>query len=148
MPRRTQLLTILLCCLGMHISFAQQKKVLVFSKTAGFRHASIKEGKEFFQAFGPKEGFAVTLTENSDDFTEENLKNFHAVVFLSTTGDVLNPRQQADFERFIQAGGGYVGIHAASDTEYNWPWYNHLMGGYFASHPGGSVSNVQKGSIS
>ncbi len=147
MPRRTQLLTILLCCLGMHISFAQQKKVLVFSKTAGFRHASIKEGKEFFQAFGPKEGFAVTLTENSDDFTEENLKNFHAVVFLSTTGDVLNPRQQADFERFIQAGGGYVGIHAASDTEYNWPWYNHLMGGYFASHPGGSVSNVQKGTM-
>lgn len=147
MSRLAQFLTFALVWLSIFPSLAQQKKVLVFSKTAGFRHASIKEGKEFFQTFGPKEGFAVTLTEDSDYFTEENLKNYHAVVFLSTTGDVLNPRQQADFERFIQAGGGYVGIHAASDTEYNWPWYNQLMGGYFASHPGGEVSNVQKGTM-
>ena len=69
------------------------------------------------------------------------------MVFLNTTGDVLSPAQQADFERYIQAGGGYVGIHAASDTEYNWPWYNDLMGGYFASHPGGNVSNVQNGKM-
>lgn len=147
MSRLAHFLSFALVWLLIFPSFAQQKKVLVFSKTAGFRHASIKEGKEFFQAFGPKEGFSVSLTENADDFTEENLKNYHAVVFLSTTGDVLNPRQQADFERFIQAGGGYVGIHAASDTEYNWPWYNQLMGGYFASHPGGDVSNVQKGTM-
>ncbi len=127
--------------------FSQQKKVLVFSKTMGFRHASIEAGKPFFQAWGKQAGVQVDLTENSDDFNEENLKKYNAVVFLSTTGDVLNPAQQADFQRYIQAGGGYMGIHAASDTEYDWPWYNDLMGGYFASHPGAPDGNVQNGKM-
>ncbi|MCP9747375.1 ThuA domain-containing protein [Lacihabitans sp. CS3-21] len=127
--------------------FAQDNSVLVFSKTAGFRHVSIKEGREFFENLGKTNGFKVVLSENSDEFNEENLKKFNAVVFLNTTGDVLNPAQQADFERYIQSGGGYLGIHAASDTEYNWPWYNDLMGGYFASHPGRNVSNVQNGKM-
>jgi len=127
--------------------FAQQKRVLVFSKTAGFRHASIKEGKQFFLDLGKKQNIVVDTTENAANINEENLKRYNAVVFLSTTGDVLNAVQQADFERYIQAGGGYVGIHAASDTEYNWPWYNDLMGGYFASHPGRTVSNVQNGKM-
>jgi cytochrome c len=126
---------------------AQQNSVLVFSKTEGFRHASIKEGRAFFEKLGKNSGFNVTLSENSEDFNEENLKKFNAVVFLNTTGDILNPAQQADFERYIQAGGGYMGIHAASDTEYTWPWYNDLMGGYFASHPGRNVSNVQTGKM-
>ena len=68
-------------------------------------------------------------------FTDENLALYDAVVFLSTTGDVLNADQQAAFERYIQAGGGYVGIHAASDTEYTWKWYGHLVGAYFRGHP-------------
>lgn len=127
--------------------FAQQNSVLVFSKTAGFRHSSIKEGRAFFENLGKTSGFNVILSENSEDFNEENLKKFNAVVFLNTTGDILNPAQQADFERYIQAGGGYLGIHAASDTEYTWPWYNDLMGGYFASHPGRNVSNVQNGKM-
>lgn len=126
---------------------AQQNSILVFSKTAGFRHESIKEGKLFFQDLGIKDGYKVVLSENSEDFNEDNLKKFNVVVFLNTTGDVLNPTQQADFERYIQAGGGYMGIHAASDTEYKWPWYNELMGGYFASHPGKNVSNVQNGKM-
>jgi cytochrome c len=126
---------------------AQQNSILVFSKTEGFRHASIKEGRAFFENLGKNSGFNVTLSENSEDFNEENLKKFNAVVFLNTTGDILNPAQQADFERYIQAGGGYMGIHAASDTEYTWPWYNDLMGGYFASHPGRNVSNVQTGKM-
>ncbi len=124
-----------------------QKRVLVFSLTRGFHHNSIKEGNQFFLDLGKKEGFAVDTTTNPAKFNEENLKKYNSVVWLSTTGDVLNPAQQADFERYIQAGGGYVGIHAASDTEYNWAWYNDLMGGYFASHPGGKVSNVQKGKM-
>jgi cytochrome c len=121
------------------------KRILVFSKTAGFRHTSIKEGKQFFLDLGKKQSIAVDTTENADAFAEENLKKYNAVVFLSTTGNVLDPVQQIAFERYIQAGGGYMGIHAASDTEYDWSWYNNLMGGYFASHPGNP--NVQNGKM-
>jgi len=124
-----------------------QKKVMVFSLTRGFHHNSIKEGNDFFINLGKQQGIVMDTTTNAALFTDENLKKYAAVIWLSTTGDVLNPAQQAAFERYIQAGGGYVGIHAASDTEYNWPWYNDLMGGYFASHPGGRVSNVQNGKM-
>jgi cytochrome c len=138
---------LVLISISTYCSYSQENKVLVFSKTQGFRHASIKEGKAFFEKIGKEENIRMTFSENSDDFTEENLKQFKCVVFLNTTGDILTPAQQLDFERYIQAGGGYMGIHAASDTEYNWPWYNKLMGGYFASHPGGDVSNVQTGKM-
>lgn len=120
-----------------------QKRILVFSKTLGWRHNSIQRGIKFFQDWGDKVGVTVDTTEDSNKFTVENLKRYNAIVWLNTTGDVLSPGQQVNFERYIQAGGGYVGIHAASDTEYGWPWYNKLMGGYFASHPGNP--NVQKG---
>lgn len=112
-----------------------EASILVFSKTAGFRHESIPEGKKALMKLGEEHGFKVDTTENAMYFTEDSLKNYKAVVFLSTTEDVLNPTQQADFERYIQAGGGYVGIHAAADTEYEWPWYNKLVGAYFKSHP-------------
>jgi cytochrome c len=135
----------LLCLVGLSVSFAQNKRVLVFAKTAGFYHASIKEGRQFLMDWGKKNNVAVDSTINADNFNEENLKRYTAVVFLNTTGDVLNPAQQAHFERFIQAGGGYVGIHAASDTEYDWPWYNGLMGGFFNGHP--SKPNVQVGKM-
>jgi len=119
------------------------KRVLVFSKTKGYRHESIPTGKLALMKLGQENGFAVDTTEDSGKFTEANLKKYNAVIFLSTTGDVLDEIQQAAFERYIQAGGGYVGIHAATDTEYNWPWYNKLAGAYFASHPGNP--NVQTG---
>src|SRR5213078_2063636 len=77
-------------------------------------------------------------------FTQKNLARYSAVVFLSTTGDVLNPAQQDVFERYIQAGGGYVGVHSATDTEYDWPWYGRLAGAYFNGHPGNP--NVRTGS--
>jgi cytochrome c len=124
---------------------AAQKRVLIFSKTASFRHKSIEAGQRFLMDLGKKEGFLVDTTENSTKFNDENLKNYAAVIWLNTTGDVLNADQQADFERYIQAGGGYVGIHAASDTEYGWSWYNDLMGGYFDGHPGNP--NVQIGKM-
>ena len=109
--------------------------MLVFSKTAGFRHSSIEPGIEAIVRLGQQNGFQVDTTENADNFTEENLQQYAAVVFLNTTGDVLNYYQQADFERYIQAGGGYVGIHAAADTEYHWRWYGKLVGAYFNGHP-------------
>lgn len=112
-------------------------RVLVFTKTMGFRHASIPAGIMAVQKLGEQYGFRVDTTENAAYFTEDSLKHYNAVIFLSTTGDVLDHYQQADFERYIQSGGGYVGVHAASDTEYDWPWYGKLVGGYFESHPPG-----------
>jgi cytochrome c len=81
----------------------------------------------------------------AEDFNEENLKRYSAVVFLNTTGDVFNPAQQADFERYIQAGGGFVGIHSATDTEYDWPWFGKLVGGFFDGHP--NNPNVRDGQV-
>lgn len=109
--------------------------VLVFSKTAGFRHSSIEKGVKTIQAIGAKHGWKVQATEDANAFTAENLAKFDVVVFLCTTGDVLNPTQQAAFEGYIRAGGGFAGVHSATDTEYDWPWYGKLSGAYFASHP-------------
>jgi type 1 glutamine amidotransferase len=110
-------------------------RILVFSKTAGYRHESIHTGKLALLKLGKENGFFVDTTENENYFNEDSLKKYSAVIFLNTTGNVLNSPQQISFERFIQAGGGYAGIHAAADTEYDWPWYGKLAGGYFLSHP-------------
>ena len=91
---------------------------------------------------GLRDGFSVDTTEDASLFNEENLANYSAVIFLNTTEDVLDYQQQSHFERYIQAGGGYVGIHAASDTEYDWPWYGKLVGAYFNGHP--SDPNVRE----
>jgi len=110
-------------------------KVLVFSKTAGYRHASIPVGRQAILDLGLKHGFTADTTEDASRFTQANLAQYAVVIFLSTTHDVLNEAQQAAFENYIRSGGGYVGIHAASDTEYDWPWYGKMVGGYFDSHP-------------
>ncbi|WP_432050656.1 ThuA domain-containing protein [Verrucosispora sp. NA02020] len=117
--------------------------VLVFSKTAGFRHGSIGPGITAVQQLGAANGFTVETTEDAAQFTDANLSRFAAVIWLSTTGDVLNAAQQAAFERYITAGGGYVGVHAAADTEYEWPWYGGLVGAYFASHPADQTATVK-----
>ncbi|MDO6472423.1 ThuA domain-containing protein [Maribacter sp. 1_MG-2023] len=114
-----------------------EPKVLVFSKTMGFKHGSIPAGVAAIQKLGTENGFAIDTTKNAELFTDENLKQYSAVIFLSTTGNVLDQFQEAAFERYIQAGGGYVGIHAAADTEYDWGWYNDLAGAQFLSHPRG-----------
>ncbi|TWG99002.1 glucose/arabinose dehydrogenase [Nocardioides sp. J9] len=123
---------------------ADEFDALVFSKTAAFRHSSIDEGVAAIQQLGLEHGFNVTATEDSTVFTDENLEQYEVVIFLSTTGDVLNTAQQGAFERYIQAGGGYAGIHAASDTEYSWPWYGELVGSYFANHPPGTPTATVK----
>ncbi|MFE7648776.1 ThuA domain-containing protein [Streptomyces phaeoluteigriseus] len=110
-------------------------RVLVFSKTAGFRHDSIPDGITALKESGGTAGFAVDATEDAGAFTPTNLRRYDAVVFLSTTGDVLDDTQQRAFEDYIHRGGGYVGIHAAADTEYDWPFYGGLAGAYFESHP-------------
>jgi cytochrome c len=110
-------------------------RVLVFSKTTGFRHESIPAGIAAVRELGLRSGFAVDATENSASFTRANLARYDAVVFLMTTGDVLNNQQQRAFERYFRAGGGYVGVHSAADTEYGWSWYGRLLGTFFRSHP-------------
>ena len=110
-------------------------RVLVFSKTAGFVHSSIPEGIAAVQKLGQENNFDVDTTKNGSYFHEDSLKQYSAVIFLNTTGNVLDYRQEAAFERYIQAGGGFVGVHAATDTEYDWRWYGKLVGGYFKSHP-------------
>ncbi len=114
---------------------AAKDRVLVFSKTAGFRHDSIPEGIAAVRELGAANGFAVDATEDARAFTSRNLARYDAVVFMSTTGDVLDRTQQRAFERYVERGGGYVGVHAAADTEYDWPFYGGLAGAYFHSHP-------------
>ncbi|MBL0744338.1 ThuA domain-containing protein [Chryseolinea lacunae] len=120
-------------------------RVLVFSKTNGWKHSSIPFANTAIQKLGTENGFAVDTTKNASYFTDDSLRRYHAVVFNNTTRNVLNAEQQAAFERYIQAGGGYVGIHSAADTEYEWPWYGKLMGAYFSSHP--NNSNVRKATV-
>ncbi|WP_369375477.1 ThuA domain-containing protein [Promicromonospora sp. Populi] len=115
---------------------------LVFSRTTGFRHGSIPVGIEAITQLGAENDFTVTATEDPTVFSDEGLADYEVVVFLSTTGDVLNAEQQAAFERYIQGGGGYAGIHAASDTEYDWPWYGELVGAYFLSHPANQDATI------
>lgn len=122
---------------------ALPQKVLVFTKTAGYYHASIPSGVAALRLMGEQNGFEVDTTSEASWFTHETLSAYNSVVFLSTTGDVLDSAQQAAFERFIQNGGGFVGIHAAADTEYDWPWYNQLVGAYFLSHPHQQEASLQ-----
>jgi type 1 glutamine amidotransferase len=117
---------------------------LIFSKTAAFRHTEcIPQGTLAIAQLGARHGFEVDATENAAMFTDENLAKYDVVIFLCTTGDVLNADQQAAFERYIRAGGGYAGIHSASDTEYDWAWYGGLVGAYFRDHPGVAGVNDQ-----
>ncbi|MGB5378528.1 ThuA domain-containing protein [Muriicola sp.] len=118
--------------------------ILVFSKTEGYRHESIEAGKDALTKMADEKDFEVVFTEDAEQFNERELKKYNTVLFLNTTGDVLNEAQQNAFERYIQAGGGYVGVHSATDTEYEWPWYGGLAGAYFHDHPS-DPSNVQKG---
>jgi len=110
-------------------------KILVFSKTEGFRHSSIEVGIMALEKLGTQNDFQVIATEDASYFDYATLNTISAVVFLNTTGDVLNGEQEDAFKQYIQNGGGFVGIHAATDTEYDWPWYNKLVGAYFDGHP-------------
>jgi type 1 glutamine amidotransferase len=126
--------------IGLHSALATlaQKplpKILVFSKTMRYYHESIPSGTVAIQQLGTAHHFEVDTSTSAAVFTEDNLKKYAAVVFVSPGGDVLDTSQQADFERYIQAGGGYVGIHAATTMEYNWPWYGRLAGAFFNGHP-------------
>jgi cytochrome c len=111
-----------------------QVRVLVFTRTAGFRHRSIEDGVAAIRRLGRRHGFAVDDTADPARIGQ-GLAGYRAVVFLSTTGDLLDPGQQAALERYLRGGGGWVGVHAAADAEYDWPWYGGLVGAWFRRHP-------------
>ena len=120
---------------SINTASAKEKRVLIFCKTAGYHHESIAAGVKAIEKLGAENNFDVDSTTDSRKFTYDNLKRYAAVIFLSTTHDVLDGAQQKEFIRYIEAGGGFMGIHAATDCEYNWQWYGDLVGGYFKSHP-------------
>jgi cytochrome c len=125
----------LLLCSFIIKNTTEKPKILVFSKTRGYHHNSIGVGNIAIKKLGVENDYDVDTTSNSTVFTEAGLKQYRAVIFLNTTGNILNGEQQTAFERYIQAGGGFVGIHSAADTEYDWPWYGKLLGAWFESHP-------------
>ena len=135
MPASAQAQAVDLPAAGRACDTARHGQVLVFSETTAFRHDSIPAGREAICRVAGGDGIAVDWTEDSAAFTADTLAQYDAVVFLSTTGDPLDDAQQAAFEDYIRTGGGYAGVHAASDTEYDWAWYGGLVGAYFDSHP-------------
>lgn len=116
--------------------------VLVFSKTAGFRHGSIEAGKEMFKKLALEHAWMVWYSEDAAEFTPEKLGKYQVIVFLSTTGDILNPSQQKAMGDWFGPGRGFVGIHAAADTEYEWEWYGQLVGAYFKGHPAQQEADI------
>ncbi len=116
--------------------FAQQFKALLFTKTDGWHHDSINAGVNAVQDLAKLHNFEVFWSEDAGRVMNDNwLKDYDVVIFLNTTGNILNEDQQAAFQRFINNGGGFAGIHAASDTEYEWDWYTNMVGHMFHIHP-------------
>lgn len=118
-------------------------RILVFTKTNGHRHQSIEHGVVTLRTFSEEEGALLDHTEDSLLFNPRTLSQYKLVIFLSTTGDILGPAQERAFRDFIEGGGNFMGIHAATDTEYDWPWYGRLVGAYFESHPEQQWATVQ-----
>jgi type 1 glutamine amidotransferase len=128
---------------------AQNKKVLLFSHSTGYRHASIEPGVAAIKQLGPANRIEMVASEDPNVFSEATLKGFSAIIFLSTSSDPKKPESewfQGDrrtaLQSFVRRGGGIVAIHAASDSHYHWPWYQRMIGGHFASHPKGTPEGV------
>jgi cytochrome c len=120
----------------------ERSRILVFTRTGAFRHDAIPDAVAAVRRLGEERGLVVDVTEDGSLFTDTTLAGYSAVVFLLTSGDVLDGDQQAAFERYIRAGGGYAGVHSASDTEYAWGWYGKLVGAYFKNHPAVQPADV------
>jgi type 1 glutamine amidotransferase len=151
MNRKTQRLALLIlvaacsACTSDPGPGPESPRVLVFSRTMGYRHASIEPGIEAIRRIGEEAGFDVDATEDPSVFEADRLERYAAVVFLSTSDDVLDEAQQQAFAEYIRGGGGFAGVHGAADTEYDWRWYGRLVGAYFSSHP--NDPNVREGTL-
>ena len=138
---------VLLFVCSTSLAWAQNAKVLVFYKTAGYKHGSIPSGIAAIQKLGAENKFDVDTTTDVAKFTKDNLKQYATIVFMSPTGrnvfkDSLNKEA---FKDYIHNGGGFLGVHSATDFEYDWSWYGKLVGGYFLGHP--NPKNVQTATL-
>lgn len=122
--------------------FKEPIKVFVFSKTAGFRHASISSGLKMLSDHSKGQNWVITATEDASLFNDDFLADYDVAVFLNPTGDAISNKGQAAFEKFMKQGKGFVGIHAAADCEYEWDFYGGVVGGYFKSHPPAQKAKV------
>lgn len=125
-------------------AFSQKQfKALLFTKTDGWHHKSINEGVDAVRKLAARNFFDVDWHEDAGRFTDENLEQYDVIIFLNTTGDILNAAQQQAFENFIRSGKGFVGIHSASDTEYEWEWYTKMVGRMFHIHPAIQTAKIR-----
>lgn len=131
------LILLLIIQAGILLPAAAQKqfKALLFTKTNGWHHESINEGVNAIRALATQHYFDVEWHEDPTRFNDRFLEQFQVIIFLNTTGDILNAEQQQAFEKFIRGGKGFAGVHSASDTEYDWEWYTKLVGRMFVIHP-------------
>lgn len=132
--------TLLCCCMTLLLlprPAVADDAILVFTRTAKFRHDSIPMAVDTLRSLASEQGLRVVHGEDSAVFTGEGLSAYRAVVFANTTGDVLDEAQQAAFKDYIEGGGGFLGLHSAADTEYDWPFYGELVGAWFHKHPPG-----------
>jgi len=121
--------------IGFNSLKAENIQLLVFSKTNGFRHESIPSGIKAFQKIALEQDWSIQYSEDSTQFTTENLKSFDVIVFLSTTGDIFNEEQKAALKDFVESGKSLLTIHSGTNTEESWPWYVNAVGGIFLGHP-------------
>jgi len=132
--RQLAVLALLVSALGCG-GQASSGDVLVFTRTTGFRHASIPAGIAAMRELCAQADHSIYATEDPTVFRDAVLSRMKAVVFLNTTGTVLDDNQRSAIERWVRGGGGFLGVHSAADTEYGWPFYGELLGARFASHP-------------
>jgi type 1 glutamine amidotransferase len=110
-------------------------RVLVYTRTTDYRHDSIPEGVRALTELGAENGFGVDATERPEDFEGSRLRAYDAVVFLSTSGEVLTDAGRAALMAHHADGAGFMGVHAAACAEYDWPYYGELLGARFTGHP-------------
>lgn len=139
---RQLLIILFLCTLFLNACKEYDTHILVFTKTEGFRHDCIPVAKKCLKNICGTNEWKFVSSEDAGIFNKEQLQKFDVVVFLNTTGDILNEAQQSAFEKYIRNHGAFLGIHAAADTEHDWFWYGNLVGTYFKSHP-----EIQKAEI-
>ncbi len=137
------LLTTFFSCAQETKLFEKPLNILVFSKTSGFHHGSIASGVKMLLDQCQKQNWVITATESDALFNDNVLAGFDLVVFLNPTGDAVSTEGQKAFEKWLKTGKGFVGIHAAADCEYEWPFYGNLVGGYFKIHPPAQEATVK-----
>jgi len=121
--------------MAMKLISQNDLNLLVFTKTTDYYHEATPNAVKAFYNIAKENQWGITITKEATLFRDEILNNYDVVVFLLTGGDVFNNEQKLVFQRFIEAGGGFVGVHSATTTEYDWPWFGNLVGAYFTAHP-------------